>query len=274
MRKFSLVLLVLSVLSFVGWTSTSQATCVTCSGGHCTFVASGHGSCVEYPWDPEFPCKLSCPNCPTDPCNPGGGGGGGGCVMFEPGAARAPVAPNQAVVTTGLLYQSEAHVNAKVFGGRGRSVRVLPGGVFPEMTADGVARAIEGLAPEAAGQLALGHGFTNVNNAGIPVSFMTLDGEGFGFLPATSGFGANVQVKVRGMTKLVRALGNISLTNSDLLLVDVSMRGKAYILALKSEVIDGSSSDANTRVRVITDSMRDSYRLYPNPFQIPIDECP
>jgi len=272
MRKFSFVLLVLSVLSFVGWTSASQATCVTCSGGHCTFVASGHGSCVEYPWDPDFPCKLSCPNCPTVPCDPGGGGGG--CVMFEPGATRAPMASNKAVVTTGLLYQSEARVNAKVFGGRGHSVRVMPGGVFGEMTADGVARAIEGLAPEATGQLALGHGFTNVNNAGIPVSFMTPDGEGFGLLPATSGFGANVQVKVRGMTKLVRALGNISLTNGDLLLVDVSMRGKAYILALKSEVIDDTSGDANARLGVITSSMRDSYRLYPNPYQIPIDECP
>ena len=273
MRKSPLVLVILSLFLLIGLSSSSQAQCITCAGGHCVYVTSGHGSCVEYP-DPDISCKLACPNCPTAPCDPGGGGGGGGgCAVFDPMDALGSVAPNKTVVTSGLLFRSDAATNAKVFGGRGQGVRVLPGGAFGDLTADGAARAIEDLSPQAAGRLTLSHGFTNVNNAGIPVSFTTPDGEGFGFAPSTGVVGAEVRVKVRGMTKLARAVGNVGLSTQDLLLVDVSIHGKAYILALKSEVLDSSAPDSQARLRTIEDSLRNSYQMFPTIERIPIETC-
>lgn len=271
----TLLAFVFSILALVGLSSgAAHAQCVTCSGGHCVYVTSGHGSCVTYP-DPDFPCKLACPNCPTAPCDPGGGGGGGGgggCALFDPASARGSVAPNKTVATAGLLFRTSAATNAKVFGGRGRGYLVLPGG-FGDLTVDGAARAIEGVAPEMAGRLTPAFGFSNFNNAGIPVSFTGPDGEGFGLAPATNDFGSHLQLRVRGMTRLTRAVGDVDLSGGDLLLIDVSMHGKAYILILKSDVLDSSSPDAESRMRSIQDSLRNGYPLFPNEGHEPFETC-
>jgi hypothetical protein len=270
-----LVFASLSVLLPFASPSFAQTSCVTCGlDGHCTYVASGFGACTDYPTDPT--CKLACPDCPNAPCDRSGGGGGGGgggnCLVFDPIGTFDRVEPTKTVVTAGLLFRTDAATNAHVFGGRGQGYLLVPGAGFGDLTADGAARAIQSLSPIAMNELVLAHAFTNVNNAGIPISFVSPDGEGFGFAPGSSGSSARLQLRTRGMTHIARALGSVDLSGGELLLVDVSIHGQAYILVLETDVLDRSLG-SETRLRAIQDSMRRGYQLYPYKQDPPIHEC-
>ena len=264
--------LVLVLLFAFPTASHAQTLCVTCLDNHCQLAGSGHGSCTQYPTDPW--CKLACPNCPTQSCDNGGGGGGGGggCLTFDPISPLDRTDPTKTVVTSAVLFHTDAATNAHVFGGRGQGYLLVSAVGFGDLTVDGAARAIQSASPRAAGQLVLSQAFTNVNDAGIPVVFTTPEGEGFGFAPTTSGSGSHLQVRTKSMAQMSRALGRIDVSGQDLLLVDVSIRGQAYILVLQSEVLDRSLS-SQERLRAIEDAIRSSFQTYPNAEHTPIHEC-
>src|SRR5207247_10688389 len=105
-------------------------------------------------------------------CAGGGDGGGGGCGGdFEMSMPAQP--QGRTVATSALIFKSQAALNARIFGGRGHAARVLPGAAIDDLTLEGAVSAIAGLDAETTGVLELAHAYTNMNNGGVALNWMT-----------------------------------------------------------------------------------------------------
>jgi len=234
----------------------AAAQCLTCTGDPLTFNppptcsftgGDGYASCIVYPTDPW--CKLS------GTCSGGGGGGGGPCAAWTQPIRQ----PGQSVATLALLFESDAATNAHLFGGRGHGARVVSGGAFGGINADAVAQQIRQLSGDKAGLLALAGAFANFNNGGIAVSVGQGSDGGIEFAPVADGPTSRFEVHWKGAKQLENAIESANLMPGDLLFLDVSIQGKAYVLVLNAKSIDlksGSKTETTEIVRQFTQGVR------------------
>ena len=265
-ERFLKTMLVLSVLLVAAvFVANANAQCVACTGPGgpgqtCITAASGWSSCTTSP-DPDIGCKVSCPGCPDQPCDTGGGGGGGGGCDGT-GFSQIPVTGDESVVTTAVIFETDAATNAHLFGGRGQGYRILSGAAVAGFDAQTAARVLTG-AVGPGSDVRLAFAITNINEAGIPTTIAARTGEAFTFAPRGEGSRANVQFRVRGANKLARAIEAVALTPNDVLLVDVQAQGKAYVLVLRSESFHRSAADFAQRIQAIQDALRQSVQGIP-----------
>lgn len=248
------------LLSFT--VSLAGAQCWTCSGDpldgdpppDCvTTGGAGFLACTLYPAEPW--CKLSGSSC--------GGGGGDG----DPGPCATwtqPIrVPGQSVATVAELFQTDAATNAHVFGGRGHGVRVISGGAFGGVSTDRTAGLIRQLSDGKAGVLPLALAFTNFNNGGVALTIGRGSVDGVEFAAVSDGMAAHLEVHWKGARQLERAIENADLMPDDLLLLDVSIDGKAFILALNSKSLDLRAADVRDRASEIQRNFTQDVRSYP-----------
>lgn len=246
----------LLVLSF--FVPIAGAQCLTCNGDPLTgnppptCAYSGDGgwaSCIVYPTEPW--CKLS------GDC--GGGGGGGPCAAWTQPIRQ----PGQSVATLALMFESDAATNAHLFGGRGHSLRVLSGAAFGGLNADAIASQIRSLSGDRAGVLALAAAFANFNNGGIAVSVGHGTDSGIEFAPVADGPGARFEVHWKGARQMQNAIDSANLMPGDVLLLDVSIQGKAYVLAVTAKSLNLSSPGIKTESGDLIRDFTQSVRSYP-----------
>jgi hypothetical protein len=253
---FLCLAMTLTVFLFV---ASAGAQCLTCAGDPltgnppptCAYSGdSGWASCIVYAGDPW--CRLS------GACG-GGGGGGDPCAAWT-----QPIrVPGQSVATLALLFESDAATNAHLFGGRGHSLRVVSGGAFGSVTPDGVAQQIRSLSGDRAGLLGLAAAFANFNNAGIAVSLGHGTDGGIEFAPVADGAGTRFEVHFKGARHIGNAIDSANLMPEDLLLLDVTIQGKAYVLAVSAKTLNLQSPSVKTESSEIIRSFTQSVRSYP-----------
>ena len=245
----------LAALGLAGLPTTTNAQCWSCPGTpgqdnfHCASAAAGSWDCTqEYP---GAPCMGHAG------CSGGGGGGGGGCdgegLNFMSSQPQG-----KTVATSALLFKSQASLNAHVFGGRGHAVRVVPGVAFDDLTAEGAVGAIAALDAQAAGVLKLAHAYTNMNNGGAALNWMTGPGDGYVFAAVSEASGTHLGLRAKQGRQRVGDLIDKRVSDSDLVLVDLQINGQAYVLAMKLQSLDQAAPDFLVRVHRIQNSMKQS----------------
>jgi len=250
--------------------ASAGAQCLTCAGDPltgnppptCVYNGdTGWASCIVYPAEPW--CKLS------GDCGGGGGGGGGPCAAWT-----QPIrSPGQSVATLALLFESDAATNAHLFGGRGHSLRVVSGGAFGSVTPDGVAQQIRSLSGDRAGLLGLAVAFANFNNGGIAVSLGHGTDGGIEFAPVADGPGTRFEVHWKGARQMENAIDSANLMPEDLLLLDVSIQGKAYVLAVSAKTLNLQSPNIKTESSDLIRQFTQSVRSYPIRVLCPCKIC-
>lgn len=249
---FGFALLVFSFL-----VPAAGAQCLTCNGDPltgnppptCAYTSDGgFASCIVYSGDPW--CRLS------GSCQ-GSGGGGDPCSAWTQPIRQ----PGSSVASLVLLFESDAATNAHLFAGRGHSLRVIPGGAFGGLNADGVASQIRSLSGGKAGLLPLASAFANFNNGGIAVSIGHGSDGGIEFAPVADGPGARFEVHSKGQVE--NAIDSANLMPGDLLLIDVSIQGKAYVLAVTAKNLNLQSPGIKTESSQIIRDFTQSVRSYP-----------
>jgi hypothetical protein len=256
--KFTAAVVVLVALISA---STVCAQCLTCTnpfGGHCVTVSSGFGSCTDYPNSGDVTCKLACPNCPTEGCS--GGGGGGECIVYT-GDMGSAVSMGYTTATVGLIFKTDAATNAHLFGGRGQGYRVVPGSVLGDVDASAVRQTVQNLIGGGA-NLNVAFAFSNFNEAGIPIQFVSGGTEGFALAPSTNGMSSTIKFRIQNANKLDRALNQATLQSSDLLLIDIKARGQVYVMAINIQALNRSAGDFGSRIERIQELLRQTSAPY------------
>jgi hypothetical protein len=178
------------------------------------------------------------------------------------------------VATLAFLFESDAASNAHLFGGRGHGLRVVNGGAFGTVTPDAAAQQIRSLSGGRVGVLPLVTALANFNSGGVAVSLDHGTDGGIEFAPVASGVGSSFEVHWKGARQLENAIESADLMPQDLLLLDVSIQGKAYVLAISAKSLDlrtpeGQKASSET-MREFTQAIRSYPIRVSNP---PIHIC-
>lgn len=255
-----------ALLTLTTLVSSTGAQCWTCAGvpinPTCNqILGSGYSNCIYNVGDAS--CKL------TGSCSPNGGGGGGPCAAWT-----EPIrVPGKSVATLALLFESDAATNAHLFGGRGHALRVVSGGAFGGLNADRVAQQIRSLSGGRPGVLPLASAFADFNNGGIALSVGHGTDGGIEFAPVANGPSAHLEVHFKGARQIENSIDGADVMPEDLLLLDVSIQGKVYVLALAAKSFDlqaGNDEVNSESIREFTQSVR-SYPIRTQ--DPPIHEC-
>jgi hypothetical protein len=199
------------------------------------------------------------------------GGGGGDCGGGENFTTLPAQPEGQTVASAIVLFRSRAALNAKLFQGRGHSLRVVPGGSMGELTVESAASTIAGLSGEGPGAIRLANAFSNLSGGARSVTFKTNGGDGWSF--ATASDMASVRLQLKGTHD--RDIMDASVGPNDLVLVDLQIGNETFVLAMKLQSLNIGGADLGDRIQRFQDAIRNSVERSPavDPLVIIIPIC-